>query len=105
MSPEAKLHRKAHSSIVIELSSACHTTPRLRSRLFKIAQFGRLPFCNHPHTGKPPSRSTMHDEIVTLRQVLKTALRHGWLYHLPDTEAVLPGPTDPVFPGNHIKRH
>jgi integrase len=33
---------------------------------------------------KPPSRSTMHHEIVTLRQVLKTAMRHGWLKHLPD---------------------
>src|SRR6516225_10001007 len=29
--------------------------------------------------GKPPGRSTLHQEIVTLRQVLKTALRHGWL--------------------------
>jgi integrase len=34
--------------------------------------------------GKPPARSTMHQEIVCLRQVLKTALRHGWLQHLPD---------------------
>jgi len=34
--------------------------------------------------GKPPARSTMHQEIVTLRQVLKTALRHGWLDTLPD---------------------
>ena len=34
--------------------------------------------------GKPLSRSAMHHEIVTLRQVLKTALRHGWLQHLPD---------------------
>jgi integrase len=34
--------------------------------------------------GKPPARNTMHQEIVTLRQVLKTALRHGWLDHLPD---------------------
>ncbi len=33
---------------------------------------------------KPPSRSTMHHEIVTLRQVLKTALRHGWIDGLPD---------------------
>ncbi len=33
---------------------------------------------------KPPARSTLHDEIVTLRQVLKTAIRHGWLAHLPD---------------------
>ena len=39
---------------------------------------------NRPHTGKPPSRSTIHDEIVTLRQVLKTAMRHGWLAALPD---------------------
>ncbi len=35
-------------------------------------------------TGKPPARSTIHDEIVTLRQILKTAIRHGWLDHLPD---------------------
>ncbi len=31
-----------------------------------------------------PARSTIHDEIVTLRQVLKTAIRHGWTTHLPD---------------------
>ncbi len=31
---------------------------------------------------KVPARSTLHDEIVTLRQVLKTAIRHGWLTHL-----------------------
>ena len=35
-------------------------------------------------TGKPPSRSTLHDEIVTLRLILKTAIRHNWLAHLPD---------------------
>jgi len=35
-------------------------------------------------TGKAPARSTIHDEVVTLRQVLKTAIRHGWLSHLPD---------------------
>jgi integrase len=33
---------------------------------------------------RAPSRSTLHDEIVTLRQVLKTGTRHGWLEHLPD---------------------
>jgi integrase len=39
-----------------------------------------------PKTDKPrrPARSTLHDEIVTLRQVLKTAIRHSWLDHLPD---------------------
>ncbi len=34
--------------------------------------------------GKPPARSTLHQEIVVLRQVLKTAARHGWLQTLPD---------------------
>ena len=38
-------------------------------------------------TGKPPARSTLHQEIVTLRLVLKTAIRHGWLSHLPDLSA------------------
>lgn len=33
---------------------------------------------------KPPSRSTMHKDIVLIRQVLKTAIRHGWMTHLPD---------------------
>ena len=33
---------------------------------------------------KPPSRSTLHQEVVVIRQVLKTAIRHGWLEHLPD---------------------
>jgi integrase len=34
--------------------------------------------------GKPPAHNTMHQEIVTLRQTLKTAIRKGWLDHLPD---------------------
>jgi integrase len=34
--------------------------------------------------GKLPAKNTLHQEIVTLRQVLKTAIRHGWLTHLPD---------------------
>jgi integrase len=34
--------------------------------------------------GKPPAHNTMHQEIVTLRQTMKTALRHGWLDRLPD---------------------
>ena len=38
-------------------------------------------------TGKPPARSTIHHEIVALRQVLKTAIRLGWLTHLPDLSA------------------
>jgi integrase len=36
--------------------------------------------------GKPkrPSRSTLHQETVALRQILKFAVRHGWLSHVPD---------------------
>ncbi len=34
--------------------------------------------------GKPPSRSTLHQEMVCLRQTLKTASRHGWIQHMPD---------------------
>jgi integrase len=36
---------------------------------------------------KPPARTTLHHELVTLRQVLKTAQRHGWLQNLPDLTA------------------
>lgn len=38
----------------------------------------------NPDNEKIPSRSTMLKEISTLSQVLKTALRHGWLEQLPD---------------------
>lgn len=34
--------------------------------------------------GRPPARQTIHQEIVTLRLVLKTAIRLGWLQYLPD---------------------
>jgi hypothetical protein len=34
-----------------------------------------------------PARSTIHHEIVTLRQVLKTANRHGWIDYVPDLSA------------------
>jgi integrase len=36
---------------------------------------------------KAPSRSVLHDEVVTLSLVLKTAVRHKWLEHLPDLSA------------------
>jgi integrase len=37
--------------------------------------------------GKPPAHNTTHQEMVTLRQTLKTAIRHGWLDRLPDLSA------------------
>ncbi len=40
-------------------------------------------------TGKPkkPARATLHSEMVTLRQILKTANRKGWIVALPDMTA------------------
>jgi integrase len=40
-------------------------------------------------TGEPirPARSTLHQEIVLLRHVLKTANRHGWLASVPNLSA------------------
>jgi integrase len=35
-------------------------------------------------TGKPPARSTLHQEIIALRHVLKTAERHGWIQAIPN---------------------
>jgi integrase len=42
-----------------------------------------------PKTGEPrrPGRSTIHQEMVALRQVLKTAHRHEWLQFIPDLSA------------------
>jgi integrase len=59
------------------------TTPPVGSR--KVVR--KLRDGEEPAPYKPPSRSTIHNEIVTLRQVLKTALSHGWLTHLPNLAA------------------
>lgn len=42
-----------------------------------------------PKTGEPlrPARSTLHQEMVTLRQILKAAHRQGWIAALPDMSA------------------
>jgi hypothetical protein len=42
----------------------------------------RVERIENPTSGKAPSYSTLHDEIVTLRMVLKSALRKEWLDHL-----------------------
>lgn len=46
---------------------------------------------------KPPSRKTIEDEIATLRLVLETAQRHGWIDRVPDlSDPYEPkGPTEP----------
>jgi integrase len=40
-----------------------------------------------PRPWKRPSRQTLHNEIVCLRQVLKAANRKGWIAALPDMSA------------------
>lgn len=49
----------------------------------------RMASRKHPKTGEPmkPGKSTLHQEIVCLRQVLKCANRRGWLPYLPDLSA------------------
>ncbi len=37
-----------------------------------------------PKGWKPPGRKTVEDEIETLRMVLETAQRHGWIDRIPD---------------------
>lgn len=37
-----------------------------------------------PKPWKHPARNTIHNEIVTLSMVLKTAQRHGWIDFIPD---------------------
>jgi len=49
----------------------------------------RMTSRKNPKTGEPmkPARNTLHQEIVCLRQVLKTANRQGWLPYLPNLAA------------------
>lgn len=58
----------------------------------KVQEYRVMRYSSSPERvgpdGKPvkkvPAKNTLHKEIVALRQVLKTAIRHGWLAHLPD---------------------
>ena len=47
----------------------------------------------HPKTKQPlrPAKSSIHDEVVTIRQVLNTAIRHGWLDRLPNLSPAFRG--------------
>ena len=39
---------------------------------------------DEPEDWKPPARNTLHNEIVTLSMILKTAHRHEWIKQVPD---------------------
>jgi len=49
-----------------------------------LVQEYRIDRIERSPTGKPPAASTTHQEIVVLRQTLKTAHRHGWVQFVPD---------------------
>ncbi|MCE7886410.1 MAG: site-specific integrase [Alphaproteobacteria bacterium PRO2] len=49
-----------------------------------LVQEYRVHRTKNPHKGKVPSRSTLHSETVTLRLILKTAHRYGWIEAVPD---------------------
>ena len=52
-----------------------------------VVQDYRISRSQVPNGKKLPARSTLHHETTTLRLILKTAIRHGWLQHLPDISA------------------
>lgn len=49
-----------------------------------VVQEYRIHRVKSSRTGKPPARNTLSNELIVVRQVLKTAHRHGWLVWLPD---------------------
>ena len=74
----------------------------LRIRVHLIPFFGEMPVrqinaglmqeyrvarTTNGYKGRIPSRSTLHHETVTMRLVLKTAHRYGWIDAVPDISA------------------
>lgn len=49
-----------------------------------LVQEYRIQRTQNGYKGRFPSRSTLHHETVTLRLVLKTAHRYGWIEAIPD---------------------
>ena len=57
---------------------------RMKTGMSRADQLRRPKPGDPEQKAKPPARNTLHQEIVCLRQILKTANRHGWLDHLPN---------------------
>ncbi len=51
------------------------------------AQEYRIHRAKTSRTGKPPARNTLDNEVITLRLVMKVALRKGWITGLPNFSA------------------
>jgi integrase len=60
--------------------------PSITSGVVQEYRIHRATSSKDKKTGEPivPARSTLHQEIVVLRQVLKTAHRYGWIPGVPD---------------------
>jgi integrase len=76
----------------IEMRLDVHLIPYFGDRVVSeitpgAVQEYRIHRVQNSKTGKPPARNTIHQEIMALRHVLKTAQRHGWLPYLPDLSA------------------
>jgi integrase len=49
----------------------------------KVQEY-RIHRARNGYRGQPPALNTIRNEMIPLRQVLKTAVRHQWLDHVPD---------------------
>jgi integrase len=49
----------------------------------KVQEY-RIDRAQKGYWGTPPARNTIEHELIALRQVLKTAVRHRWLEYVPD---------------------
>ena len=80
-----KLHVKVHLMPFFGDKPVSEITAALIQEYRVHRQTSRI----DPKTGKAkkPARATMHGEMVTLRQILKTANRKGWIEALPDMSA------------------
>ena len=60
--------------------------PAITAQTVQDYRVHRMTSKKDPQTGeaKPPAHTTLHHEIVTLRHVLKTAHRYGWIRSVPD---------------------
>jgi integrase len=77
-------HARANGHLVPFVGSM--VLPQITAGKVNEYRIHRLEECKAMR-GKPPAHSTMHREIVTLRQIFKMPLRHGWIDHLPDLSA------------------
>jgi integrase len=63
------------------------TFPEITDSLIQEYRLHRAKAVDKKGNPRPPARPTIHHEIITLRHILKTAKREGWLQHLPDLSA------------------